>query len=275
MLITHTATILKKQQLADTVWLLSFSYPDDPAWTFHAGQYMIFHLPVTENGHPARRLYSIASTPSQKDALDFIIELVPGGLGSEYIAKIQEGDTVTMQGPAGVFIFKPSKRDAVMLATGTGIAPMYSMIADRVTYTVKRETPNIFLFWGLKYKKDIYLKKELDLLVQENPNFQYSICLSREEHVDETHCMKGRITQGLEILTSIPIVAHFANISSQNELTSVYTRSILKCKGYKGQQLITEFDFYLCGSPHIVEALREDLTNKGVPKEQIYFEKFV
>ena len=75
--------------------------------------------------------------------------------------------------------------------------------------------------------------------------------------------------------TYIPIVAHFANISSQNELTSVYTRSILKCKGYKGQQLITEFDFYLCGSPHIVEALREDLTNKGVPKEQIYFEKFV
>lgn len=251
MLLTYTAILKTKKELASQVYLLQFSYPKDNNWTFQAGQYMIFHLPILENNHPIRRLYSIASPPSQKNTLDFVIELVSGGLGSEYIAYMKEEDIITIQGPAGIFTFKPSERDIIMLATGTGIAPIYSMIADRATClpadeagNVKREAPHMYLFWGLKYKKNIYLKEQLDVLVQKNPNFQYSICLSREERVDDVLCLKGHVTNGLEKLKT------------------------------DGRRPLTNYDYYLCGNPHVIESLRENLKNNGVPKEQIYFEKF-
>lgn len=243
MLITYTAILKTKKEVAPQVFYLQFSYPTDLNWSFQAGQYMIFHLPTMESGHPTRRLYSIASAPSQKDTLDFIIEMVPGGVGSMYIEKMNEGDTINLQGPAGIFTYKPSDREIIMLATGTGIAPMYSIIQE--ISNSKIQNPNINLFWGLKYGKDIYLKQELDKLADENPNFQYSICLSREEkNIDDARCLKGRITNGLE-------------------------STIENCKSK-----IDNFDYYLCGSPHVVESLRSDLEAKGVPKNQVYFEKF-
>jgi len=244
MLITYTAILKTKKEVAPQVFYVQFSYPTDPSWSFQAGQYMIFHLPVQEKGHHARRLYSIASAPSQKDTLDFIIEMVPGGIGSLYVENMGEGDSITMQGPAGIFTLKPSERDIVMLATGTGIVPMYSMIADRVTYNAKREVPHIYLFWGLKFKKDIYLKNELAILAAAYPHFHYSICLSREKESTATHCLVGRVTIGLRKLIE------------------------------KTDNLKTNFDFYLCGDPHVVEALKEELQKNDVPKEQIFFEKF-
>ena len=244
MLTTYTAILKTKKEIAPEVFYLQFSYPTDINWSFQAGQYMIFHLPTMESRHPVRRLYSIASAPSQKDTLDFIIEMVPGGIGSSYIENMSEGDSITMQGPAGIFTLKTSERDIVMLATGTGIAPMYSMIADRVTYNAKRGTPHIYLFWGLKFKKDIYLKNELDALADANPHFNYSICLSREKESSDARCLVGRVTIGLQKLIE------------------------------KNSDLKTNFDFYLCGGTHVVEALKEELLKYDIPKAQIFFEKF-
>jgi len=246
MLITYEATLLEKIKLTEDVFLLKFSYPTDtdPEWNFKAGQYMIFHLQALENGHPARRLYSIASTPVQKKSLDFIIEIVPNGLGSEVVKKMQPGDKLTMQGPAGIFTVKSPERPIVFLATGTGIAPIYSMIKDCLNSKFEIRNSKIFLYWGLKYKKDVYLKNELDNLAEKNPNFQYSICLSREESVKDTHCLKGRVTKGLMLLAT------------------------------NYQLLTTNFDFYICGGPHVVESLKEYLLAQGVDKKQIFSEKF-
>jgi len=243
MLITYTAILKSKKEVAPQVFHLQFSYPTDLNWSFQAGQYMIFHLPTMESGHPVRRLYSIASAPSQKDTLDFIIEMVPGGIGSIYIENMCEGDSITMQGPAGIFTLKPSERDIVMLATGTGIAPMYSMTREILLapHSLQRE---IHLFWGLKFKKDMYLKNELDVLADAHPHFNYSVCLSREKESIDAHCLVGRVTIGLQKLIE------------------------------KNSDLKTNFDFYLCGSPHVVEALKEELLKYDVPKAQIYFEKF-
>lgn len=242
MVTTFSTKLQSINKLATNVYLFKFDYPTESNWTYKAGQYMIFHLPIIENGHPARRLYSIFSTPSDKKTLDFIIEIIPHGLGSGFISKIKPNDTITMQGPAGVFSIKESNNDIIMLATGTGIAPMYSMIKEVLAKNIA--TQKIILFWGLKYKTDIYLKDQFDELQTKYPNFKYSICLSRDSDVIEgAYLLKGRITCGLEKLKDIK-----TNLSN--------------------------FDFYLCGSPHIVESLRIDLTTQGVPPERIYFEKF-
>lgn len=245
MLITYEATLLEKIKLTEDVFYLKFNYPETPDWTFLAGQYMIFHFPLAENGNSARRLYSIASSPNQKTSLDFIIEIVPGGLGSEAIKKMEPGEKIKLQGPAGIFTLKrEEKRPVIFLATGTGIAPIYSMLLMILSTNYKLQATSYHLFWGLKYKKDIYLKKEFDKLALQNPDFEYKICLSREENVEDSNCLNGRVTNGMEKLF----------------------------ESYKLQA--TSFDFYLCGGQQVVESLRMHLAEKNIPKEQITFEKF-
>lgn len=244
MFVTYKSKLIQKKQLAGSVYLFRFSYPTNADWTFLAGQYMIFHIPQKDSEHMARRQYSIASAPNERGFLDFIIEIVPDGVGSTYLHKMEIGQELTMQGPAGIFIHKQSENDLVMLATGTGIAPIYSIVVDRLTCNVKRKTPNIYLLWGLKYKEDIYLKKELDELASKNPNFKYKICLSQEKNMSDPDCFMGRVTHGFE-----------------EQIKS----SKLQATSYK---------FYICGSKHIVDSLRTFLEEKNIPKNQIHFEKF-
>ena len=161
MLITYLATLTKKTILSEGVYYLSCSLPSDETWTYEAGQYMIFHVPTDHAMRSLRRLYSIASSPTNKNTVDFIIEMVPNGMGSKYIQELAVNDTVTLQGPAGVFTYKPSTRNPIFLATGTGIAPMYSIITDLI---IQKSNKQLQLFWGMKYKKDLYLIDELAAL---------------------------------------------------------------------------------------------------------------
>lgn len=244
MIITYQARLLKKHKLTDAVYLLQFSPPDDSSWTFLPGQYMIFHLPVMEGNHPARRLYSIASRPSQKESLDFVIEIVPQGLGSGFVDKMKEGDTLTMQGPAGLFTLKPTDKRIILFATGTGIAPMISMVEELV-HTQNITSP-VSLYWGVKYKDDAYLQNRLESLAKTNSNFTFSICLSREKTVSKeySYYRKGHIN---EIFSA----------DSKKHGTDPH-----------------ECEYYLCGGPHVVEALKEELIAHQIPPAQIHFEKF-
>lgn len=234
MLITYPATLTSKTKLSKNVYLLSFTLPSDETWTYEAGQYMIFHIPSSDETRPVRRLYSIASSPTNKNSVDFVIEIVPGGIGSKYIEQLAVDNVVTLQGPAGLFTYKQSARNPIFLATGTGIAPMHSIITSLIAHKSDKQ---LQLFWGMKYKEDLYLLDRFDALAKENDNFKYTLCLSREETINDARCMKGRVTDSLKNLT-------------------------------------TDFDYYLCGGKEVVESLRSFLQERNIPKEQIHFEKF-
>lgn len=248
MFTTYQAQLLEKKQLSPHVHFLQFSYPPIPDWDFKAGQYMIFHIPQGE-GHAARRQYSIASHPTQKEALDFIIEYVDKGIASEYLAQMEVGQKLTFQGPAGVFVYRQLEREPVFLATGTGIAPIYSMAADLLIN--QQYTKNIYLFWGLKHKGDMYYFDELKKLANEYTNFHFKMCLSREEELsalfseEDLHfCTCGRIDKGFEEM-----------ITEQK-----YSKA--------------NFTYYICGGKNMVESMREYLQNEQIPSEQVFFEKF-
>ncbi|MBP7967504.1 FAD-dependent oxidoreductase [Candidatus Woesebacteria bacterium] len=247
MVLTFQSKLIHKKLIAPHVYHLVCTLPDNHEWNFTAGQYMIFHIPQKE-GHPVRRLYSIASPPSQKSSIDFIIEIVPNGIGSIYVDTLNEGDSLTLQGPAGIFTHKTTTRPSIYLATGTGIAPMYSMI-----HTILNDETNtypVYLFWGLKNCEDLYLDEELTALAKSYPLFYLRTCFSRLENISQVkqtiaaYTELGRVTLGFEKL-----------------LKDTNT----KPDGY---------DYYLCGSKHVVEALREYLQIASVAKEQIFFEKF-
>ncbi|MFA9288346.1 MAG: ferredoxin--NADP reductase [Weeksellaceae bacterium] len=246
MLITYEAQLVKKEALTHDVYLFSFTFPTEPGWDFKAGQYMIFHIPQAD-GHAARRLYSIASSPHQKNTLDFIIEILPNGIGSQHLVNMNIGDSQTLQGPAGLFFYKPTDRDAICLATGTGVAPIYSMLE---THLAEFPEKQFSLFWGLKYSQDAYYLPELKALVDQHPNFHLSLCLSQEAQITETmkemavYCMSGRVTVGFEAL--------------------------LKLKTTQPQA----YDYYVCGGKNVIDSLKTYLEEKQVPKEQVHFEKF-
>ncbi|CAN5208498.1 hypothetical protein BH09PAT2_BH09PAT2_05150 [soil metagenome] len=247
MILTYPSTVLNKKLIAPHIYRLTCTRPDNTEWNYIAGQYMIFHVPQP-TGHPVRRLYSIASPPSQKESIEFVIEIVPNGIGSMYVEALKVGEQITMQGPAGMFTHKHTDRPPVYLATGTGIAPMYSMIHTLLNDPQTKQPT--YLFWGLKTCEDLYFKKELSELAAKHSEFYLRTCFSRMEDMNTVEedivafTELGRVTLGLEKL-----------------LASKST----KPDGY---------DYYMCGSQHVVEALREYLAAAGVPKEQAFFEKF-
>ena len=260
MFTTYQSKLLERSTLVPGVDKLIFTRPGgNPDWTFQAGQYMIFHIPQGAD-HAARRQYSIASPPqpkadpplaeSQKNHLEFIIEYVPNGVASTYLPQMKTGDLLTMQGPAGVFIHRPSPRHAIYLATGTGIAPMFSMIPDK--FSDQNFSQNIYLYWGLRNYNDIYyLDYLINLKNTYSQRFDFSVCLSRESE------LKSKLKQELLQFFTLGHV----NLGVETLLTRLQTSH-------------ASFDYYLCGSKIVVESLRVYLTDKGVTKEQVTFEKF-
>ena len=241
MLAQISTRLSKKTQIAQDIWLLQFSLIDPKSFSFVAGQYMI--LPVkTSAGETINRLYSIASQDGKTNAFELLVETIPNGLASVFFIQLKINDRVNFQGPAGVFSLKKTNRPAVFLVTGTGLAPVRSILLSNLSV----DNRPFYLFWGLPTKEKICLVDELRQLSLAHPNFQTYICLSRETDLsfikegDKNRFILGRINNGLE---------------------TVFPK-------------LDQYDFYLCGGRLVVESLKNYLIEKGVLQQSIFFEKF-
>lgn len=156
--------------------------PDTPV-AFAAGQYATIEF----DGTP--RPYSIASAPGD-DELEFCIRRVPGGkLTSELFTYMNVGDEVTVRGPNGEFVLQePSERDLVFLATGTGVAPLKSMIA--YTFAEGRDEVDgaqrdVWLFLGCGWRDDLPYHDWFESLAADHENFHYVPSCTREQALTE------------------------------------------------------------------------------------------
>lgn len=150
-----------------------------PELIFKAGQFISFEVMYPGFKKPVTRPYSIASPPSQSKSLTLIFNLIPGGPGSTYLFSLREGDPIQFSGPAGTFYLRDDpSRDVLFVATGTGIAPIRSMIFDLVG---RGESRRVSLFWGLRSQRDLYYQAEMEALASTNPNFVSITTLSRPE----------------------------------------------------------------------------------------------
>ena len=105
---------------------------------FCPGQYMIFHVPGLDK--VIRRSYSISSHPSDRTHFEICVRAVSGGFCSNFIHRLRPGDCIQVEGPYGDFrLADGSQRDILMIATGTGIAPIKSMLLS-LTKTFSRGT---------------------------------------------------------------------------------------------------------------------------------------
>ena len=160
---------------------------------FKAGQFISFEAPSSGRFPFVTRPYSIASPPSRSDHVTLVFNLVTGGPGSTYLYGLREGDKIQFKGPAGSFYLKDDGRDLLLVATGTGIAPLRSMLLAELTRESARQ---VTLIWGLRSQRDLYYQTELAGLRQAHPRFSCTITLSRPEPGWEGH--EGRVTAVIE-----------------------------------------------------------------------------
>jgi NAD(P)H-flavin reductase len=163
--------IIARRSLSPNAFELSLAKPPD--FTFIPGQR------VRLQDARAERDYSIASAPAE-DAIRLCIRKVEMGRLSAQLAEAPAGTAVTFTGPHGYFTFKPSARQAVFVATGTGIAPFCAMAAAGIS--------GFILLHGVARAQDLYYR---DVLLKKAS--AYTPCLSEDQAPAADH-YDGRVT---------------------------------------------------------------------------------
>jgi NAD(P)H-flavin reductase len=171
-----TAKVATVRDLTHDVRQIDFALLAPSEMTFAAGQFISFEVDRPGLPVPATRPYSIASPPAHRSILQVVLNRVPGGPGSGYLFGLREGDDTRFKGPVGSFTLRDSTRDVLFVATGTGIAPIRSMLWS---LALRNSTRRLTLFWGLRSERDLYYQEELTLLQNRLPNFAFITTLSR------------------------------------------------------------------------------------------------
>lgn len=241
----NKATLTKKTFLTYDVIELCFKTNSD--FSYKAGQFVSVKVPSgTQSATSAQtqtssifRSYSISSKPTQ-GYFELCVKVVENGLASNFLANLKEESEIEFLGPIGNFGFKnQQEQTALFIGTGTGIAPLKSMIEDELA---KGNQQKMHLLFGVRHIKDIFYKEFFEKLSKEHKNFTFDLTLSRPE--DESWTKSGEK------------IGRVTDLLKTHELDPKNTTA------------------YICGLKEMVEETTGILTQKGVQKENIHFERF-
>ena len=170
----YPAEIIEHRWLSQRAFEIKLRRPK--TFKFKPGQWVSLKYKNLE------RDYSMASAPDDAH-LALCIRYVEDGQLSQILGDNEIGSRLSFCGPHGYFTFKPSPRPAVLVATGTGIAPFRSMVRSGVT-------PG-FILHGVESSTDLYYANEL-----QTGSGSYIPCLSQSSK-SQTY-FKGRVTDYLQ-----------------------------------------------------------------------------
>ena len=220
---------------------------------FLPGQFLTFELNVPDHPVPVVRCYSLSDSPLVRDRYRVSIKRIPPppkaghdippGLSSSYFHdSLKEGDIVDVRAPAGGFhLDAASERPAVFIAGGIGLTPVLSMfkwLAD----TGSRRTAWFFL--AVRNSNDIALREEIRDAADRNRQQFHTVTL----YSDPTdQCTEGKDYDRKGFL-SFDTLKRYLNTSN--------------------------YEFYICGPPPMMEAVIKTLSDWGVPEADIHFEAF-
>lgn len=166
---SFSTKVLKRTQLTPKV--LKFELASPAELTYKAGQFAsVLVAPNT------RRSYSFASLPA--DQFDLVVDIAPGGPGSIYFEQLAEGAEVSCLAPLGNFLYRPeADYPAYFFATGTGLAPLWTMLIEALQQLGTAREINLLL--GFRYQEEIFYQTEIEGLAKQYKNFHYQIFVSR------------------------------------------------------------------------------------------------
>jgi ferredoxin-NADP reductase len=171
---TYATALIERRWLSKKAFEIVLERPAD--FDFQPGQRIqIFHEDI-------ERDYSLSSAPSERN-LALCIRNIEGGAMSSVLSSIDIGTNLTFSGPFGYFIFQSDQRKPVFVATGTGIAPFYSMLRAGIS--------DVTLLHGVRNPEELYYTAEI-----KKSAGSYVACLSEtaNNHVDH---YSGRVTDYL------------------------------------------------------------------------------
>jgi ferredoxin-NADP reductase len=228
-----TCVVRSKRMLTPTVFEISFD-THEPV-EFQAGQFISIIIPgAGPKGRDLRRAYSIASAPEVRP-IELCVKLVEEGPGTNYLFKLNVGDTFKGWAPYGDFVYEPKAgRQACFIATGTGVAPFRSMV---LSSKYKSEPPaRAWCLLGVRTEDELLYTTDVGQL----SSLSWVTTVSQPKGHYEG--FRGRVT---DFIRSLGDDFNWA-----------------------------QTDFYLCGNGEMIKEAKEILGARGVDKDAIHQEKY-
>lgn len=170
---TLPCKVASVEYVTDDIVVLKLRFPPTVKFDYLPGQY----IDLSFNG--IKRSYSIANAKQQGKGIELHIRKVPNGKMSELVFdKINENQLLRMEGPKGTFFVRNNDKPLILLATGTGIAPIKAIVEELTQAEDKRD---VFIYWGMQYNNEVYCK-ELVQMASEYTNINFYPVLSREKN---------------------------------------------------------------------------------------------
>lgn len=148
------ATVRRIERPAAGVAILALRLPIGRRVRFRAGQYVRIMLADGDS-----RSYSLANPPQHDDRVELHVRQVPGGcFSATRVAALKPGDKVDLETPYGTSCPPDGPAPLILLATGTGFAPVQSIVEDLARRGVARP---VHLFWGGRTMADLYAAERI------------------------------------------------------------------------------------------------------------------
>lgn len=225
----------KLNRLAGDVMQVFLRLPKTQEFNFIPGQYIDILL---KDGQ--RRSFSIANLPqaTADEGLELHIRHVPAGRFTPTVFNaLRARDLLRFEGPFGVYFLQPEvERPAIMVAGGTGFAPIKALIQQALGDAPGRA---IHLFWGARDAADLYMNELAQSWASAHPNFRYTPVLSESAAADWA---------GATGWVHDTVLATYADFAAH--------------------------DVYASGPPVMVDAVRDGLGARGLRAERFFFDSF-
>ena len=224
---------------AADVAVLQLQLPATETFKFYAGQYVEL---ILKDGK--RRSYSMANPPHAAAALELHIRHLPGGLFTDHVfgvgtTQMKEREILRIEGPLGSFFLREdSDLPIVMVASGTGFAPIKAIIEHMVHQDIKRP---VTLYWGGRRPCDLYMHALAQNWAATIPNFSY-----------------------------IPVVSDALPEDAWTGRTGFVHKAVMQdFPDLAGHQV------YACGAPIVVDsARREFVAQRHLPDDAFFADSF-
>jgi len=230
---TLPCRIARLTPLAPDVLQVFLRLPAVESLRFHPGQYLDLLL---DGGR--RRSFSIASPPHDSELLELHIRRVAGGDFTQRLFDASPvGSLLRIEGPIGQYVYRENPGPVLMIAGGTGFAPLKSML--RHLLEGGHERP-VHLYWGARQPLDLYEEQLVLSWVRQHPHLCFTAVLSEATETKAAHHRLGWVHE--------VVLADQANLEP--------------------------FDVYAAGPPALIEAIRATFLSHGVREGSLFFDSF-
>ncbi|RZN32117.1 2Fe-2S iron-sulfur cluster-binding protein [Bradyrhizobium sp. Leo121] len=228
------ARVFRMSRPVDDVAILQLRFPASIRAKFKAGQYLRIRMPDGDE-----RSFSMANAPQESDCVQLHIRHVPGGAFSERVlASLELDDKLEVEVPFGDFYLREDDQARyVFVATGTGFAPLKSMLDDMIRRRLNRE---VRFYWGGRTAADLYLAETCEKWAKRYPWFTFIPVLSEADPN----------WAGRRGLVHVAVLEDLIDLSDRH--------------------------VYACGNPMMIEAARNEFTTRcGLPSDRFYADAFI